>query len=94
MGTASTNRTARPVWQQPVVQFVVVGLVVAVFLAWVTGVMGERLAQEQAIEDARTTTELLAQTVVEPALSAGLLDTEAGDLDRFDRLVRSRVIEW
>lgn len=75
MGTAPTNRTARPVWQQPVVQFVVVGLVVAAFLAWVTGVMGERLAQEQAIDDARATTELLAETVVEPALSAGLLDT-------------------
>lgn len=92
MGTASTKRAARPVWQQPVVQFVVVGLAVAAFLAWVTGVMGERLAQEQAIEDARATTELLAETVIEPALSAGLLDTEAGDLDRFDRLVRSRVI--
>jgi signal transduction histidine kinase len=74
------------------VQFVVVGLVVAVFLAWVTGVLGERLAQRQAIEDARSTTELLAQTVVEPALSSGLLGTEAGDLDRFDRLIRSRVI--
>ena len=54
--------------------------------------LGERLAQQQAIEDARATTELLAETVVEPALSSGLLDTEAGDLDRFDRLVRSRVM--
>ncbi len=92
MGTTPINRTARPVWQQPVVQFVVVGLVVAVFLAWVTAVLGERLAQRQAIEDARSTTELLAETVVEPALSAGLLDTEAGDLDRFDRLMQSRVM--
>ena len=92
MGITPHNRTARPVWQQPVVQFVVAGLAVAVFLAWVTGVLGERLAQEQAIEDARATTELLAETVVEPALSTGLLDTEAGDLDRFDRLVRSRVL--
>jgi len=92
VGTAPTKRAARPVWQRPVVQFVVVGLVVAVFLAWLTGVMGERLAQQQAIEDARATTELLADTVVEPALSSGLLDTEAGDLDRFDRLIRDRVL--
>ena len=91
MGIATT-RAARPVWQQPVVQFVVVGLVVAVFLAWITGVLGERLAQEQAIDDARSTTALLAETVAEPALSSGLLDTQAGDLDRFDRLVRSRVL--
>ena len=92
MGTTPLNRTARPVWQQPVVQFVVVGLVVAVFLASVTAVLGGRLAQRQAIEDARSTTELLAKTVVEPALSSGLLDTEAGDLDRFDRLIQSRVM--
>jgi signal transduction histidine kinase len=74
------------------VQFVVVGLVVAVMLAWATGVLGERLAQQQAIEDARSTTALLAETVIEPALSSGLLDTAAGDLDRFDRLVRARVL--
>ena len=54
--------------------------------------LGARLAQQQAVEDARSTTELLAETVVEPALSSGLLDTDAGDLDRFDRLVRSRVM--
>ncbi|HUV47410.1 MAG TPA: ATP-binding protein [Actinomycetes bacterium] len=88
----ATTRAARPVWQRPVVQFVVVGLVVAVFLAWITGVLGERLSQEQAIDDARATTTLLAETVAEPALSSGLLDTQAGDLDRFDRLVRTRVL--
>ena len=86
------TRTARPVWQRPVVQFVVVGVVVAIVLAWVTGVLGERLAKEQAIEDARTTTQLIADTVIEPALSSGLLTTDAGDLDKFDRLVRSRVV--
>jgi signal transduction histidine kinase len=74
------------------VQFVVVGVVVAIALAWVTGVLGERLAREQAIDDARATTELIADTVVEPALSSGLLTTEPGDLDKFDRLVRSRVM--
>lgn len=86
------RRAARPVWQQPVVQFVVVGLVVAAVLAWVTGVLGERLAQDQAIDDARATTELMAETVIEPALSSGLLTTEAADLDRFDRIIRGRVI--
>jgi signal transduction histidine kinase len=30
--------------------------------------------------------------VIEPALSSGLLTTDAGDLDKFDRLVRSRVV--
>jgi len=75
------------------VQFVVVGLVIALALLWVTGILGERIAREQAIEDARTTTSLLAETVVEPALSAGLLGTNAGDLDKFDRLIRSRVLE-
>ena len=89
---STRTRTARPVWQRPVVQFVVVGVAVALVLAWVTGVLGERLAREQAIDDARATTQLLATTVVEPALSHGLLTTQAGDVDRFDRLVRSRVV--
>ena len=92
MPRPTTRAAARPVWQRPVVQFVVVGIVVAAILAWVTGILGERLAREQAIDDARTTTEVIAKTVVEPALSSGLLTTDAGDLDRFDRLVRSRVV--
>src|SRR5215213_3510648 len=54
--------------------------------------MGERLAREQAVEDARTRTELIAETVIEPSLSSGLLDIEAGDLDRFDRVILSRVL--
>jgi hypothetical protein len=87
-----TPRAARPVWQRLVVQFVVVGLLVAAALAWMTGLRGERLAQDQVIEDARTTTELLAQTVVEPSLSSGLLTPDAGDLDRFDRVIRSRML--
>jgi signal transduction histidine kinase len=74
------------------VQFVVVGVVVAVVLAWITGVLGGRLAREQAIDDARATTQLIADAVIEPALSSGLLTTDAGDLDKFDRLVRSRVV--
>lgn len=92
MSRPPDRRPARPVWQQPVVQFVVVGLVVAAALAWITGVMGERLAREQAVDDARTRTELIAETVIEPSLSSGLLDIEAGDLDRFDRLILSRVL--
>ena len=93
MPVTPTQTAARPVWQRPVVQFVVVGIVVAAALAWVTGVLGERLAREQAIADARATTELIAQTAIEPALSSGLLDTSAGDLDRFDRFVRGRILE-
>jgi signal transduction histidine kinase len=74
------------------VQFVVVGVVVAIALAWVTGILGERLAREQAIDDARATTKLIADTVIEPALSSGLLSTEAADLDQFDRLITRRVV--
>ena len=69
MPKARHARTARPVWQQPVVQFVVAGLALAALLAWVTGVLGERLAREQAIDDARTRTELIANTVIEQAIS-------------------------
>jgi two-component system NarL family sensor kinase len=74
------------------VQFVAVGLVTAVLLAVVTGWLSRSAAREEAIQDAHSTTGLLARTVVQPALTTDLLDTSAADVDQFDRLMRARVL--
>ena len=42
-------------------------------------------ASEEAITDARATTEILAHSVAEPAIPRGLAAGEAGAVDRFDR---------
>ncbi len=84
--------TARPGWLRPVVQFVAVGIVTAVVLAVVTSWFSHRAATDEAIQDARSTTELLAHTVVWPRLTAELLAEDAAAVDQFDRLMRNRVL--
>jgi signal transduction histidine kinase len=73
------------------VQFVAVGLVLASVLAALTGWFSQRAARDEAVQDARSTTELLAQTVVAPAFAVGPALTSAAQLDRFDRLVQRRL---
>lgn len=72
-------------------RFVAVGLVTALLLSLVTGWLSRLVARQEAVKEARTTTELLARTVVQPALTHGLVTAEAADIDRFDRLVRRAV---
>ncbi len=72
-------------------QFVAVGLVLASALAVLTGWFSQRAAQDEAVQDAKSTTELLARAVVVPALPSGPALTSAAELDRFDRLIRRRL---
>ena len=77
---------------RPVVQFVVVGLVTALVLAFLTSWLSRRAAVDEAIADATFTTEVLANSVVQPAMPRGLVDTESASVDKFDRLIRHRVL--
>ena len=92
MTSTQRETTARPGWQRPVVQFVVAGLVAAVVLAAVASWFGRRAAEQEAVDQALTTNELLARAVVQPALTAGVMSRGAADVDRLDRLMRARVI--
>ncbi|MCS5713696.1 histidine kinase [Herbiconiux sp. CPCC 205716] len=63
-----------------------------VFVVVAVGVLvARRLAEDEAVNDAARSVELLADVVVEPALGAGLV---SGETDRaaFDELIRARVI--
>ena len=73
-------------------QFIAVGLLTAAVLAVVSGWFGQRAAAEEAIVDARNTTELLARSVVQPGIPRGLEDGDSAALDRFDRLMLHRVV--
>jgi signal transduction histidine kinase len=74
------------------VQFVFAGLVALVLLLVGTTWLSKRAATHEAIDDARARTELLARAVIEPGIPSGFVDGEAAALDRFDRLVRQRVL--
>lgn len=76
----------------PVAQFLAAGLVTVVLVLVATGRLSETAAADEAIEDAVATTELLARSVAEPAMPRGLVDGDAGALDRFDRRVLARLM--
>jgi signal transduction histidine kinase len=74
------------------VQFVVASLLLFGITWWATGIFSQRAARSEALADARVTTELLAHSVAEPAVPKGLVDGDAGAIDRFDREVLSRLL--
>ena len=79
-------------WANPVVSFVAASLLLFAVAWWATGVFSQRAARSEAITDARVTTELLAHSVAEPAMPRGLVEGDAGAIDRFDRRVLDRLM--
>lgn len=62
-------------WASPLVQFVVASLLLFGITWWATGIFSQRAARSEALADARGTTELLANSVAEPAMP-GVSSTE------------------
>ncbi len=79
-------------WANPLVQFLVATLLLFAATWWATGVFSERAARTEAVADARVTTDLLAHSVAEPAIPKGLVDSDPGAIDRFDREVLDRLM--
>ena len=79
-------------WRHPVVQFLAAGVVALVVIIVGSGWLSGRAATDQAVIASRNTTELLAQSVIEPGLTDELPAGNASALDRFDQLVRQRVL--
>lgn len=52
----------------------------------------QRMAEQEALNDASQLTDLLATTVIMPALEDSLLDGDQGSQQRFDALVRQRIL--
>ena len=74
----------RRVVGNPVTLFLLTGLLALLVIVVGSAELSRRAATAEAIERAETTTELLAESVAEPALPRGLVDLDAGALDRFD----------
>ena len=80
------------VLRNPVVQFVLASLLLFGVIWWGTGRLSQTAARNEALNDARVTTELLAHSVAEPAIPKGMVDGDAGAIDRFDREVGQRLL--
>ena len=79
-------------WASPLVQFVVASVLLFGLTWWATGIFSQRAARSEAVADARLTTDVLANSVAEPAMPKGLVDGDPGAIDRFDREVLDRLI--
>jgi two-component system NarL family sensor kinase len=75
------------------VQVIAGALVVLAAVALVGVVASRRLAEAQAVNDAAKTTSLLADAVVQPALSEGLLTSAPSAVAAIDRVVRAHVLD-
>jgi two-component system, NarL family, sensor kinase len=78
--------------KNPVVQFLAAGFVVLVVVVIVTTQLSRHAANAEAIDAARDTTKLLAQSVAEPAIPRGLVSGDVGAADRFDRIAKDRLL--
>ncbi len=67
---------------------VAVLIAVGLLAAWAA----QWLAEREAVNDAATTTDVLADAVIQPHLSAALLEGEPDAIDEFDRVVREQVL--
>jgi two-component system, NarL family, sensor kinase len=78
---------------RPIVQFFLVGLVAVAVVGIATAVAARRVGQREAIVDARTTTLVKAQTVVEPVVTDGLLTAQPAAVRTVDAAVRRGVLD-
>ncbi len=85
--------------RSPVALFLVVGLLTAGGIVIGSNVLADRAASDEAISEARRTTQLLAQSVVGPEFPTQLLRLREGNLnenlralDRFDQKMNERLL--
>lgn len=80
------------VLRSPVAQFLAVAVLTLGAVLLATGRLSGRAASREAIDDAVATTEVLARSVAQPAIPPGLVDGDAGAVDRLDRAVLRRLL--
>src|SRR3954469_6554798 len=76
-----------------VAKFALGGLAALVVLGVVGGLLLSRVTHDEAIRDARRLTEVAARSAVEPSMTEGVVRGDPRALRRFDRVVRSRVLD-
>ncbi|HET6698465.1 MAG TPA: ATP-binding protein [Nocardioidaceae bacterium] len=84
----------RPVSVRRTVLQVAVGVLLVLVLVAMSGSVAARtLAEKESVNDAAKTANLFAETVVQPALSDGVVTGDPQALDRIDRVVRAYVLQ-
>jgi signal transduction histidine kinase len=92
-GTQARTAPERPVRPRMVVIQVAAGILAVVIGVAVAGAFASRrVAEREAVTDAAHTTDLIAQQVVQPAITNGLISGDPAALAAIDRLVRHQIL--
>ncbi len=78
--------------RSPITQFLLIGFLTVVAAVVGSNVLADRAASDEAIQEARGTTEVLARSVAQPDIPSGLVAGRPGAIDRFDRSVLKRLL--
>jgi len=78
---------------RPVIQFAVAGLLAVLVVGAATELASRRIGQREAVTDARTTTLVKAQSLVEPVVTDGLAAGRPSAVSQVDRAVREGVLD-
>src|SRR3954451_22352719 len=90
---APRERSSRWPVARPILQFFLVGLVAVVIVGIATAAAARRVGQREAVVDARTTTLVKAQNIVEPAVTDGLLTAQPAAVRAVDAAVHKGVLD-
>ncbi|WP_164519499.1 sensor histidine kinase [Nocardioides ferulae] len=77
--------------RNPVVQFLLIGVVTLIALVITANRLAEHAAEQEALAEAQATNEVLARSVARPDIPASLLQLDVGAADQFLRLVTPRL---
>src|SRR4030081_611525 len=77
---------------RPVVQFAAIGLAAVAIVGFATLVASRRIGEREAITDARTTTLIKAQGLVEPAVTDGLVTRDPAAVAAVSDVVEHGVL--
>ncbi|WP_341927379.1 sensor histidine kinase [Nocardioides psychrotolerans] len=77
--------------KNPIARFLAIGAVTLIVLIVGTNVLAGQAANREALAEASLINEVLAESVANPAITAGMVKGNKGALDRFDRTVVDRL---
>jgi two-component system NarL family sensor kinase len=78
--------------RHPVAQFLLLGTLTIVAVLVVSSRLAQEAAEDEALAESRRLNSVLARSVAGPGITRGLVDLQAGDIDRFDRRIKARLL--
>ena len=78
---------------RPVALFALAGIIAVTIVGIATAIAARRVGTREATTDARTTTLIKAQNIVEPAVRNGLLTRQPAAVARIDQVVKKSVLD-